>query len=70
MYKIMYKAHGKTQFECLGSWTDLEVAVSEMDRLERSYLGSIGSFQIVREGHEMYEEPWKESVMQHFTRVE
>lgn len=70
MYKIMYKANGKTQVECLGSYTDLEVAVGAMDKMESSVLGSTGSFRIVREGHETQEEPWKEAVMQRFTRVE
>lgn len=70
MYKILYKENGKTEDVCLGNYTDIEIAASAMDKLESGVLGSTGSFRIVREGHETQEEPWKKSVMQHFTRVE
>lgn len=47
MYRIMYKTTNK-DWECLGSYTDIEMAIEEMDRLQNGVLG--GEFKIVREG--------------------
>lgn len=50
MYRIMFKRHGSEKSECIGSYTDLIMAVKELDRLESGVLGSSGTFEIRREG--------------------
>ena len=55
MYKLIYETKNKK--ECLGSYTDIEMAIEEMDRLQRESLGQDGMFQIMREGYER-EKQW------------
>lgn len=50
MYKILYRKHGEKEWQCLGAYTDMMVAVEELDKLERSPLGKDGEFKIAREG--------------------
>lgn len=57
MYRLMYKNNKvveapKHQWECIGSFTDIEMAIAEMDKLEKSILGKGGEFKIIREGKE------------------
>ena len=49
MYRLMYKKDG--EWACVGSYTDIEMAIEEMDRLHNGILG--GEFKIVREGRVM-----------------
>lgn len=49
MYRLMYKAKDKEEWSCIGSYTDLDIAVAEMEKLEAGILGAGGSFKIVRE---------------------
>jgi hypothetical protein len=51
MYRLMYKSKGK--WECIGSFTDIEMAIAEMDKLQSGFLGHGGEFKIVREGKEI-----------------
>ena len=44
MYRLMYKKDG--EWLCIGSYTDIEMAIAEMDRLQNGVLG--GDFKIVR----------------------
>ena len=50
MYRIMYKKHGETDWQCIGAYSDMETAIKEMDKLEHGILGDTGSFKIKREG--------------------
>lgn len=50
MYRIMYKEYGNKEDRCLGSSTDLEQAIEEMDQMERGPLSQRGMFYIFREG--------------------
>lgn len=50
MYRIMYKVYGSEKEQCMGSSTDSEHALEEMDRLEKGPLGKKGSFKMIREG--------------------
>ncbi len=54
MYRLMYKTKG--EWQCMGTYTDIEIAIDEMERLERSVLGHGGEFKIVREGKEKEKE--------------
>lgn len=50
MYRILFKKNGSNNWECIGSYTDIMLAIEELDRLESGILGSSGSFMIKREG--------------------
>lgn len=52
MYQIMYKPNDKDEYQCLGSSTDSELALEEMDKLEAGPLGEKGVFKMVRKGNE------------------
>ena len=51
MYQIMYKPNDKDEYQCLGSSTDSEHALEEMDKLEAGPLGEKGVFKLVRKGN-------------------
>jgi hypothetical protein len=48
MYKIIYKKHGESKKECFGNHTDLELALEEMDKLEKGPLAEKGIFHLER----------------------
>ena len=50
MYRILFKKNGSDKWECIGSYTDIMLAIEELDRLESGILASSGSFMIKREG--------------------
>lgn len=49
MYKLMYRPNKDSSWQCLGRFTDMIVAVEELDKLERGALSG-SEFRIVREG--------------------
>lgn len=51
MYRIMYKKDGESDWQCIGSYTDVEIALEEMDKLAHGVLGKNGTFKLEREGN-------------------
>jgi hypothetical protein len=43
----------KYEWECIGTYTDIEIAIAEMDKLQSGFLGHGGEFKIAREGKEI-----------------
>lgn len=51
MYRLFYKEYDKEEWQCLGEYTDIEVALNEMDKLSSGVLGKRGAFELRREGY-------------------
>lgn len=51
MYHIMFRLHGSNCYKCLGSNTDSELALKEMDEMEKGLLGKMGDFKLVKKGN-------------------
>lgn len=51
MYQIMYRPHESDEYKSIGSSTDSEQALEEMDKLEAGPLGKKGEFKMTRRGN-------------------
>lgn len=48
MYRIYYRKNGEKEWNCIGEYVEIMVAVEEVDKLERSPIGKDGEFKIKR----------------------
>ena len=53
MYRLMYRKDGESEWQCIGSYAELEIALEEMDKLSNGVLGKTGLFKLEREGRGM-----------------